>query len=70
MNVSHPSQPLATRPAKKVQLPEPDVNYPGGNHNGHRVHVSPAAEPRKPAGYGLPCASCHLYYPADLEICP
>jgi hypothetical protein len=25
---------------------------------------------QKPAGYGLPCAKCHLYYPADLEVCP
>lgn len=25
---------------------------------------------RKPAGYGLPCAKCHLYYPADLDACP
>ena len=25
---------------------------------------------RKPSGYGLPCAKCHLYYPADLDICP
>ena len=24
----------------------------------------------KPAGYGLPCAKCRLYYPADLDICP
>ena len=22
------------------------------------------------AGYGLPCAHCHLYYPADLDACP
>ncbi len=22
------------------------------------------------SGYGLPCAKCHLYYPADLECCP
>jgi hypothetical protein len=21
-------------------------------------------------GYGLPCAKCHLYYPADLDACP
>ena len=27
-------------------------------------------EVRKPAGYGLPCAKCRLYYPADLDICP
>jgi protein TonB len=27
--------------------------------------------PRPPqAGYGLPCAKCHRYFPADLEICP
>lgn len=25
---------------------------------------------RKPSGYGLPCAKCHLYYPADLDVCP
>jgi hypothetical protein len=24
----------------------------------------------KPSGYGLPCAKCRLYYPADLDICP
>ena len=25
---------------------------------------------RKPTGYGLPCAKCRLYYPADLDHCP
>lgn len=25
---------------------------------------------RKPSGYGLPCAKCHLYYAADLDACP
>lgn len=24
----------------------------------------------KSSGYGLPCAKCHLYYPADLDFCP
>jgi hypothetical protein len=24
----------------------------------------------KAVGYGLPCAKCHLYYPADLDSCP
>ena len=24
----------------------------------------------KLTGYGLPCAQCHLYYPADLDVCP
>jgi hypothetical protein len=22
------------------------------------------------SGYGLPCSKCHLYYPADLDVCP
>jgi hypothetical protein len=26
--------------------------------------------PRRPSGYGLPCSKCHLYYPADLDVCP
>jgi len=25
---------------------------------------------KKASGYGLPCAKCHLYYPADLDSCP
>ena len=34
--------------------------------------ISSAAdtEQRKATGYGLPCAKCHLYYPADLDTCP
>jgi hypothetical protein len=31
---------------------------------------SPVDGPRKLSGYGLPCLKCHLYYPADLEVCP
>jgi len=31
---------------------------------------SPADTPRKPTGYGLPCSKCHLYFPADLDVCP
>src|SRR5437868_11789935 len=37
-----------------------------------RTEVARAAaeNARKPSGYGLPCAKCHLYYPADLDVCP
>ena len=28
-----------------------------------------APRPRR-VGYGLPCAKCHKYFPADLEVCP
>jgi hypothetical protein len=30
----------------------------------------PAVAVHKASAYGLPCASCHLYYPADLDSCP
>jgi len=33
------------------------------------AHSGPVGA-RKPAGYGLPCAKCHLYYPGDLDVCP
>ncbi len=43
------------------------VNTPPG---GHGSQSRSGASRRKAAGYGLPCAKCHLYYPADLESCP
>jgi hypothetical protein len=35
-----------------------------------RRMASDAAPEVKPIGYGLPCAKCHLYYPANLDVCP
>ncbi len=29
-----------------------------------------ALRARKPAGYGLPCSKCRMYYPADMDCCP
>jgi len=31
---------------------------------------SPESALPRPSGYGLPCSKCHLYYPADLNVCP
>src|SRR5262250_3300411 len=36
---------------------------------GRDAHLGPVA-PSKGSGYGLPCAKCHLYYPANLDACP
>lgn len=35
-----------------------------------RQTASGAAETLPVAGYGLPCAKCHLYYAANLQACP
>ena len=34
--------------------------------------IDPAVQPqgRKSAGFGLPCAKCRTYYPADTRVCP
>ncbi|MFZ0816302.1 MAG: hypothetical protein WAM78_12335 [Candidatus Sulfotelmatobacter sp.] len=29
-----------------------------------------AGAPTRSTGYGLPCANCRLYYPANLDVCP
>ena len=39
-------------------------------HRGDSGSKSEDSSPRKHSGYGLPCAKCHLYYPADLDYCP
>jgi hypothetical protein len=59
------SQPAASAKAARSVLPqEPGLR---------RMQPSPAVNGPlvpKPTGYGLPCAKCHLYYPANLDACP
>jgi hypothetical protein len=63
MDVSRTAQAAVAKPARGVLRPEVEARY--------AEHYSPAsAESRKSSGYGLPCAHCRLYYPADLDICP
>jgi hypothetical protein len=64
------TQPQAAATAKKV--PQGAI----GQETGVR-RMEPSAAPSQPfdgvrklSGYGLPCAKCHLYYPADLDVCP
>jgi hypothetical protein len=41
----------------------------GARRTGSGVANSTADGPRR-VGYGLPCSKCHLYFPADLDVCP
>jgi hypothetical protein len=52
-----PHAPLA--PEKDHRLADPSS-----------AQASPVDSAPKPSGYGLPCAKCRLYYPADLNTCP
>lgn len=42
----------------------------GKETGARRTDSGPGDAPRRPSGYGLPCSKCHLYYPADLDVCP
>jgi hypothetical protein len=56
------SAPSAAVSGAKAQAPT--------QHGGQAQSAEPAAGVHKPAGYGLPCAKCRIYYPADLKTCP
>ena len=64
MDAIRPPQVAAPRLTRTILSSQPEarrVERPG---------PSALSEPRKPYGYGLPCAKCRLYYPADLDVCP
>jgi hypothetical protein len=67
MNVTRPQQAAGNSAAHAAALAkETGVRRTDSSP----VPGMPADSPRKAAGYGLPCAKCHLYYPADLDVCP
>jgi hypothetical protein len=71
MDVRRSAQGTAAKPAQSIQQPENDMRTDLRRLD--RVATatpSEAARIASSSGYGLPCAKCHLYYPADLDSCP
>jgi hypothetical protein len=68
MDVTRSAQAAAAKPAKSV-LPENDVRNDVRSDLRNAVRSASEA-PRKSTGYGMPCANCRLYYPANLDSCP
>jgi hypothetical protein len=72
-----PTSAAAVKPAKSV-IPQPEsivevrTEVRNDVRSGLRnaVRSAAATEHRSTGGYGLPCADCRLYYPADLDACP
>ncbi|MGA6982871.1 MAG: hypothetical protein WCC95_04750 [Candidatus Sulfotelmatobacter sp.] len=63
----------AVKPAQSLPQSEADLRNDVRNHLGNSERVSPASQTEaapKTSGYGLPCAKCRLYYPANLDACP
>jgi hypothetical protein len=59
---------MATNATRSAQAPNGKTPPPIAQRTD--VRHSAVEAPAKVSGYGLPCAKCRLYYPADLDICP
>lgn len=60
---------MATSVTRSQQSPAANAAY-AAQAQGTGVRREEASDAPKPSGYGLPCAKCRLYYPAELQVCP
>jgi hypothetical protein len=65
----------ARQSAASSKVPAAALSPNAGISSGKSVSKTSAPEPQsdsdvRRSGYGLPCAKCRLYYPADLDACP
>jgi len=59
----------AAKQAREKSVNPATVTNSGRVQEGSGYRAARAPE-SKSVGYGLPCANCHAYYPADMHVCP
>ena len=59
----------AAKPAKAKPVIPPALS-PGQQGTAQTLGADLATPDIKAVGYGLPCANCRAYYPADIASCP
>jgi hypothetical protein len=64
-----PTESVVPQPESMIQLRNTEARNDARSDFRNAVR-SAAADERRSTGYGLPCANCRLYYPANLEVCP
>jgi hypothetical protein len=69
LNRSASAQAAAATPAQSIPQIENDMRT-DLRYLDRLSAAAPSAALRKTSGYGMPCATCHLYYSADLDSCP
>jgi hypothetical protein len=69
MDLTRSAQAAAAKPVKSTPQGEPDMRT-DLRHLSRVGAAAPGEALHKSSGYGLPCAKCRLYYPANLDICP
>jgi hypothetical protein len=60
---------VVAKPAQSLPQGEADMRT-DLRHLERLSAAAPGEAVHKSSGYGLPCAKCRLYYPANLDICP
>src|SRR6202166_2273235 len=73
MDVTRPTATATGKLAPPVLQPESSVRSDVRDdvrNNLRNAVRNDAQAPVKSSGYGLPCAHCRLYYPANLDTCP
>src|SRR5271156_2656208 len=68
MDLTRSTQAAAAQPAKSAPL-ENDARNDVRNDMRNAVRHEAEAQ-HKSSGYGMPCANCRLYYPANVDTCP
>ena len=68
MNYLRPAVSTGGGTAAGTALAQVRENRPGAPTS--RVVAKPGQPSKASNGYGLPCAKCHKYYPANLSACP
>jgi hypothetical protein len=61
---------MNSTPAAPVNVPLQPVQHASATRSEASTPPAPARATRKLSGYGLPCAKCRTYYPADADTCP
>jgi len=74
MDMTRSTAAAAATPAKSV-LPENDFRNDVRNNVRNDLrnavrHDAEASRKASSSGYGMPCANCRLYYPANVDTCP
>jgi hypothetical protein len=69
MDSTRSTQAAAAKPAQAVPQPENNIQNDVRNDLRNAVRHD-ASAPHKSSGFGMPCAKCRLYYPANLDTCP
>ena len=62
-------QPESIAEVRNAEVRNTDVRNDVRSDLRNAVRSAVVAE-HKSTGYGLPCANCRLYYPANLDVCP